>query len=330
MSEQLIPKTDRELRSLVPEPDGGQWHSYAHYVCDMAETYGLQPPGRDEFDPRDIFIEESIPITLELANCVQALCPEGTQVGDDYVSLFSAIIGAFHNQSKRLAKIRDDYMDAAKQFDRDYDGTEIAGRQLEIALDRAKCAQKKVEVFDLYRDTLGKIYHRKAGQRWQPYRGTFKSQYQSGASMEAREFIAGLKASQLNDIPTGTRIGFSGPRSKDEFDESTVFAMLDAARKKYPEMVLIHSDNQGADQIASRWALRHDVSEIRCQPDWGKYPKNAGFVRNRDDFLDGCQPEFILVVPAKSFAVQSNLLQEARKRNVKLVYSRNGSAQQAE
>ncbi len=47
-----------------------------------------------------------------------------------------------------------------------------------------------------------------------------------------------------------------------------------------PISLLIHGAAKGADALADAWALDHGVETCPCPPDWRRFGKGAGVIRN--------------------------------------------------
>ena len=45
---------------------------------------------------------------------------------------------------------------------------------------------------------------------------------------------------------------------------------------------IVSGGAKGADQLGAQWAKKNDVKLIEFIPDWDKYVKRAGFLRNED------------------------------------------------
>lgn len=319
MSGQPVIPHEIDFEDTLEDPSTAGFDSYCQYLCEMAQLYGVKPPGIDEFDTRDIWLEETIGLIPRLADLIQAIALEGTQIGDDLVPFWSGIIGVFHRQAERLQRQLDDLRPRIEDYTASYDGTEISGTTLELALDKAQNLSKRIIVWQTMRDYLAKPYNLKTNEPWRPARGSYRSRLESGATIEGREFIRALDK-QKNDIPDGFRVVFSAPLNADEYDEQEIVSVLDNLLKRHPDLVLIHSGNKGGDEIAVRWATRANITDVRCSPEFDKFHKAAPFQRNRD-MLDGTDPEFVVYFKAKRMGIQSNLLQEAESRNIQ---TRNG------
>ena len=315
MSNQPVLASEINFEDTLPDPSTEGFESYAHYICEMAQLYGVKPPGRHELDHRDTWVEESIELIPKLVDLLKGLCPEGTQIGDDLHPLWSAFINAFHRQAERLNKRIDVLRPEIEDLRESQDGTEISSHNLELAVDRAQGLSNRVTVFEQYRDYLAREYRLAAGEAWRPYRGTYRSTIETAATIEARDFIRAL-ARKKDEIPDGFRIGFSAPMDETEYDKDEILAVLQELRRRHgDDLILVHPDNKGGDQVAARWCHMENVTDVCCRPEFDKHHRAAPFQRNRD-MLDGCEPEFLVVFKAKAWGIQANLLQEAATRNI--------------
>lgn len=64
-------------------------------------------------------------------------------------------------------------------------------------------------------------------------------------------------------------------------DEKLIFSKLDDVLINYPNMVLISGNAKGVDSISEKWAKSHDIQIELYKPDWQKYGRAAGIIRNK-------------------------------------------------
>lgn len=64
-------------------------------------------------------------------------------------------------------------------------------------------------------------------------------------------------------------------------DEKLIFSKLDDILIDYPNMVLISGNAKGVDSIGEKWAKSHDIQIELYKPDWQKYGRAAGIIRNK-------------------------------------------------
>jgi hypothetical protein len=80
----------------------------------------------------------------------------------------------------------------------------------------------------------------------------------------------------------------AGSRTLTDYD--LVTEVMDEVLKGYPNVVIISGGAKGADKIGEYYAELRGYSCIKCLPDWDKYGKAAGIIRNEKmaRWADGC------------------------------------------
>ena len=63
--------------------------------------------------------------------------------------------------------------------------------------------------------------------------------------------------------------------------EKFIFSKLDEYLALYNDLVILSGGARGVDCIGEKWASLHNVAVERFLPDWKKYGRGAGFVRNK-------------------------------------------------
>ena len=81
------------------------------------------------------------------------------------------------------------------------------------------------------------------------------------------------------------------------------------------DAVVIVGDAEGADKIANRWALRHDLVTITCPAKWGKYGKSAGVIRNQE-MLKDWEPDFVAAFHIGSSAGTKDMIDRAKRAQI--------------
>ncbi len=73
------------------------------------------------------------------------------------------------------------------------------------------------------------------------------------------------------------KVAVAGSRSFSDYH------LLASCLQQLPHIRLIISGGAvGADQLAERWANRQGIKTLIFRPDWEKYGKSAGVIRNRE------------------------------------------------
>jgi hypothetical protein len=95
---------------------------------------------------------------------------------------------------------------------------------------------------------------------WRPRANSFLNRRAlTAAVIDSRDYLAARRRAETElHIPAGTRIAFTG--GMDCNDHQRIWAVLDKARAKHPDMVLMHGGSRkGAERIAACWADHHKV-----------------------------------------------------------------------
>ncbi len=68
---------------------------------------------------------------------------------------------------------------------------------------------------------------------------------------------------------------------RDFLDQLLLFKTLDELHSKSPISLVIHGTAKGADSLAHHWAEERRVSVEACPPDWKRFGRAAGVIRNK-------------------------------------------------
>ena len=70
--------------------------------------------------------------------------------------------------------------------------------------------------------------------------------------------------------------------SRDFNDYGLLKSKLDAIHKRKPITLIISGGAKGADSLSEKWAKENNIETLIFIPDWNKFGKRAGFLRNED------------------------------------------------
>lgn len=76
------------------------------------------------------------------------------------------------------------------------------------------------------------------------------------------------------------KLGVVGSRTFNDYD--LLKRYLDLIHNREKISFIVSGGAKGADKLSERWALENNVETIIFIPDWEKYKKAAGFIRNKD------------------------------------------------
>lgn len=83
--------------------------------------------------------------------------------------------------------------------------------------------------------------------------------------------------------------------SRDFDDDRMLCRVLDRFHAKTPIALLIEGGQSGADSLARRWAIRHQVPNQRFKADWN-HGLSGGPKRNRQMLVEG-KPDAVIAFP---------------------------------
>ena len=270
--------------------------------------------GLEVEDDRGRPSDEDIRCTIaEVINLFEGLV-EDTVLEDDITDIVSGMTTSFHYILQRTIRKQDDVQSEMAKLTREFDGSEVKDVQLQQQTNLMLQIDQQAEAFEAIRDLLADSMIVQYSAHWHPPRGSHVSEHRTltASVVEARDFVRAIK-NRRNDahLPEGTRIGFSGGTGFNEIDK--IYAMLDRALKRYPDMVLVHGGTKtGAEAIAKSWAEHHGISQIKCSPDWKTHNRAAPFRRN-DEML---KLNLRALVACPGNGVTENLIDKARAKRV--------------
>jgi hypothetical protein len=81
-----------------------------------------------------------------------------------------------------------------------------------------------------------------------------------------------------------TKLAIVGSRSfnNSELAEQLIHQIIDKHHLKLSDIIIVSGGAKGADKIAEDFATKHSLETIIFKPDWVRYGKSAGMIRNKD------------------------------------------------
>ena len=280
-----------------------------------------QDPNLHPGDPLDVpdlhaaFEDSHLPaIVYEIVDlAAEHLCPDGTKLADERESLLWGLVNCFHAQAQRLDRTLDRMEPELRDLQRAQDGSEVKSVELERLTDKAHNMSDRRDALEIYRDCASDAYRAHTGEIWRPRYGSHTSRTGNltSAAIDARDFLRARK-NRENDahMPDGTLIAVAG--GKDVGNPDRLLAVLEQAREKYRDMVLVHGAAPGYEKIAASWADTHGIQQIVCRPNWKAHGRAAPFRRN--DELLNLLPKGVIAFPGTG--VTENLVDKARQLGI--------------
>ena len=98
---------------------------------------------------------------------------------------------------------------------------------------------------------------------------------------------------------------------RDFRDYEYVFSVLDGLHVSNKFTHVIHGGANGVDLFAGDWAMKNGVQEVRCNANWEKYGRSAGFQRNLAMAL--LKPDLVVAFPGgKGTAMMVQIAKDAK------------------
>lgn len=196
------------------------------------------------------------------------------------------------------------------------DGSEVAEIELDKASRAFEALWEKGLAMAIMAEKAASCYEIETGRAYTPVTGsrTTKDALDTGAVFEAKQLLekADREQAARNTI-TGPKIAVTGDTATS--DHETIYAKLDRAHEKHPDMVLCHKGNtNGVERIAATWARNRKVPQVLFRPNWKGHGRAAPFKAN-DDLL-AANPVGVILFGGNGAAL--NLGQKAEQRGIKV------------
>ena len=82
-----------------------------------------------------------------------------------------------------------------------------------------------------------------------------------------------------------------------------------------PIKLIVHGGYRGADRLAHRYAKEHNVKEVECKAQWGRYGTQAGPIRNAH--MLKFHPDLVVAFPGN--AGTADMVNRARNAGVNIL-----------
>jgi hypothetical protein len=149
----------------------------------------------------------------------------------------------------------DDNEDRQRKSQEKQDGSEVRSVELERLIAQGQTILERRSAFEHMRDLAAERYEAETGSAWRPRAGSLVNhRHMTAAMIDSRDFIAARRRTDAELLlPKDPKIAFSG--GADYTDHKLIWAVLDKAHAKHPDMVLIHGGSQPTGHRESRRLL---------------------------------------------------------------------------
>lgn len=226
-----------------------------------------------------------------------------------------SVVNAFHHKTERVQRILDDNAREQVALIPLQDGSEIESVKLERLTEPAHAIRNRRDAFERMRDAAENAFAEATGSVWRPRAGSVVNhKKQTAAVIDSQDYLNAKRYAETNVlIPPGTKIAITGGTAFTDY--KAVYAALDDAFRRHPDMVLLHCGTRtGVDHIAVTWCKNRGVKAIGFQPAWKPGDRSAPFKRN--DILLAVMPKEVIVFPGNG--ISDNLADKAAKLGIPL------------
>jgi hypothetical protein len=291
--------------------NGHRASSTAAVITEL-QLYGYRPHA-DEPDPRPLPEERTVRTALtDIFDAFVATLSD-TRLELDLESLLWSAVNLFHRAADRAQRDLDDNELAQRKSQDEQDGSEIRSVELERLIAEGLSHIERRNAFEFMRDHAAELFDLHTGSAWTPRSGSLVNHKAlTSAVVDSRDFLAAKRRAETQVmLPEGTRVAFAGGLECN--DHRLIWNVLDRARAKHPDMVLLHGGSpRGAERIAACWADSRNVPQVVFKPNWIRHAKAAPFKRN--DELLATMPKGVIVFPGSG--ITENLADKARRLGI--------------
>lgn len=240
---------------------------------------------------------------------------EGTALEGLMERILRAWTDSLHRLLESLEKSADRVTLEQKQSLSEQDFSEVKSVELERLTDKARLLEAQSEALTVLRDAAADTYQARSGQLWRPMHGSRpSSKILTGAMVDARDQARARKLKHSDQlIVEGPRIAVFG--DKHDVDYRRIADVLDKAKEKYPDMVLLSTGQKsGADACALSWAKAKGVDAVVFKLEGRAADR---FFRRNEKLLSECPKGVIVFSEASSYT--RHAVETARKMGLKLM-----------
>ena len=109
--------------------------------------------------------------------------------------------------------------------------------------------------------------------------------------------------------------GFRDKQFVDDYLDEWVTSLYDKNPYFKESIIVIHGGALGVDTWADSWAIRRKYTIKEYQPDWDKYGRAAGPIRNKQ-MLDEGKPDLVIAFPGGRGT--ANMIKQAKEAGVEV------------
>lgn len=246
-----------------------------------------------------------------------------TALEPDIDDMLWSLVNTLHYKVERIQRTLDDNEAAQRTALEEQDGSEIRSVELERLTEKGRAIMERRDAFEHMRDAAQDAFADATGTVWRARSGSVVNRKaQTAAMIDSKDYLNAKRYAETTVLlPQGTRIAIAGGVSFQDY--KAVYAALDDAFIRHPDMVLLHGGSRtGVDHLAVTWARNRNVKAIAFEPEWNRHNKSAPFKRN--DAMLATNPAEAIIFPGNG--ITDNFADKARAQGVALIDRRTKAA----
>lgn len=201
-------------------------------------------------------------------------------------NMLDGVVVAFNRQMERASDRLQRHQDELSECIRQDEGTEIDGTKMQEAQAGCYLAERHEQIHELACIAAQQSFSRCLGRPWTPNSRAFAPLHSKQTAAKATSTEWKKRRAKTEDdrfrLPVGTVVAMTGGYASGQwtFDKLAMWEKFDKLRLKYSDLVLVLTDETGANREAAKWAEKNNVPFAQITADFGAHGKAAAFRRN--------------------------------------------------
>ncbi|MDA0990995.1 MAG: DUF2493 domain-containing protein [Verrucomicrobia bacterium] len=201
--------------------------------------------------------------------------------------VLDAIVIALNRQMTRKGNQLTTRQDTLSEAIREDNGTEIQNNKIIEAQAYCYLLERHEQILELACIGGHHAYQQFTGRPWVPNNRPFSAKHtETNTAATASSAEWKKRRDKTEDatfrLPKGTPVAITGGFDQGNWtaDKLVMWQKFDKLRVRYQDMVLILTDETGANREAQKWAETNNVPNVLITADFQQYGKSAAFRRN--------------------------------------------------
>jgi hypothetical protein len=287
------------------------------WMLQMGEGSALHGHHLVKTSDQDLFIGK---FGAHIQGLTQALVSlDAEEMIEDFLDGFAKSANRqMERKSSQLGRRQDELTESIRASD----GTEIAENNIQQAQAYCYMLERQEQIAELACIAIHTAFESTIGRPWVPNSSSFSSKHTetvTAATASSSKWAARRRHTEANTfkLPEGTPVAITGGFSAGKWtcDKLKMWERFDNLKARYHDLVLILTDETGANREAQTWANKNKIPNVVLTADFGANGRSAPFRRN-DEVLH-LKPSAMLTFPGNGPSIQ--LATDAKAAKVQIL-----------